>query len=317
MTKQIKDSLAVDGEVTATTFKGSGSQLTGIPQHATLDGFTAVSGGAIVPTDTIQSGIQKLEYKVNNISVPDATFTNNTPTPITIGGIPAGTTFSNDTMTDMFNQLLYPYQYPAFSSFSISGQTTTLEVGATSNANPTFSWVISNSSNVHTSSLTIVDSTAAETLASNISIVSPTSITHSGITKLSEGIETYTISATNTKNSSFTSTFTLYWKWALYYGESTSSTPSESLVEGLRVKTLTSSYSSTYSFNALTSGYKWLCYPSSFGTATTFKDIATNLGVPFESPIQVSVTNNFGRSTTYNCHRSTNALGGSISIMVS
>ncbi len=317
MTKNIKDSILVDGDVEATNFKGSGAQLTGIPQNAVLTNFNATAGGDITSTDTIQSGLQKVEYKIKNLTIPDSTFSNATPTPITIGGIPAGTTFSNDTMADMFNQLLYPYQYPSFSSFTISGQSTTLEVGATSNSNPSFSWSISNSSNVNTSSLSITDTTAGESLFTNISITSPASLTYTGVTKLSEGSEVYTISAVNTKNSVFTSTFTIHWKWALYYGESTTATPSEALVESLRIKSLTSSYASTYSFTSLVNGYKWFCYPSSFGTATTFKDTSTNLGVPFESPILVSVTNVYGRSTNYNCHRSTNALGGPISIMVS
>ena len=65
----ILDSVSVDGTVEAVTFIGSGSELTGVPQTLTLDGFDAGSGGTVVETDTIQSAIQKIEYKVNNISI--------------------------------------------------------------------------------------------------------------------------------------------------------------------------------------------------------------------------------------------------------
>jgi hypothetical protein len=65
--KTILDSLYIDGNVSANTFIGSGSQLTGIPQHAVLTGFTATSGGTVLATDTIQSSIQKLEYKITNL----------------------------------------------------------------------------------------------------------------------------------------------------------------------------------------------------------------------------------------------------------
>ena len=45
------------------------------------------------------------------------------PTPETIGGIPVGSTFSNKTMKELWDMLLYKYLAPAFSSFSISGFT--------------------------------------------------------------------------------------------------------------------------------------------------------------------------------------------------
>ena len=40
-------------------------------------------------------------------------YTNATPTPVTIGGIDAGTTFTDQTMSDMWDALLYPTLYPA------------------------------------------------------------------------------------------------------------------------------------------------------------------------------------------------------------
>lgn len=39
-------------------------------------------------------------------------FTNPNPTPNTVGGIPAGSSFNNRTMQEMWNALLYPIQYP-------------------------------------------------------------------------------------------------------------------------------------------------------------------------------------------------------------
>jgi len=40
-------------------------------------------------------------------------YTNPDPTPITVGGIPAGSSFLNDTMTEMWDALLYPELFPA------------------------------------------------------------------------------------------------------------------------------------------------------------------------------------------------------------
>ena len=75
-------------------------------------------------------------------------YTNSTPIQTTLGGVIVGNTFSNKTMKEMWDQLLYPYLSPAFTSFSISGATTTKEIGAQL-ANPsTFQWGASNTSNI-------------------------------------------------------------------------------------------------------------------------------------------------------------------------
>ena len=38
-----------------------------------------------------------------------STYTNSNPTPVTIGGIPAGSTFSGKNLQEMFDLLLYPF----------------------------------------------------------------------------------------------------------------------------------------------------------------------------------------------------------------
>jgi hypothetical protein len=89
----------------------------------------------------------------------------------------------------------------------------------------------------------------------------------------------------------------------------------ETDIESLRVGNLSSTFVGTYSFVA--GGYKYISYPSSFGTATSFKDVDTNFNVAMEAPYIISVTNTFGQTTNYNVHRTTNILGGAITIQVS
>jgi hypothetical protein len=106
------------------------------------------------------------------------------------------------------------------------------------------------------------------------------------------------------------------WWWRGYYGESVNAGPlGESDIEGLRVGSLITSFAGTYSF--LGGGYKYLCYPVALGKATSFIDVATQFNVPFEDAISVSVTNSFGVTANYWVHRSTNIMGGAISIAVS
>jgi hypothetical protein len=245
------------------------------------------------------------------------TYTNAEPTPVSIGGIDAGTTFSAKTMKEMWDMLLYPYQAPAFSSFTITGQATTLEVGDTTDGSPSFAWTTTNSSNVEPNTINIVDTTAAYTYCTGEPNTSPFNSLGDGITEIVAGSHVFTISADNTEAASFSRTFTITWKWRYFYGESATTPLTEANIEGLRASALGTGFAGTYAFSADASKYKYLCYPASFGTASSFKDQSTNLDVPFETPYTISVTNAFGCTTNYNVHRSTNQIGAAINIIVS
>ena len=104
-------------------------------------------------------------------------------------------------------------------------------------------------------------------------------------------------------------------QWKIYYGESALTDLTETDVEALRVGTLAANVSGNYSFNA--GEYKWICYPTSFGLKTTFKDASTNFDVAMQPALTKSITNSQGVATNYYCHRTVNKLGGSITITIS
>jgi len=88
------------------------------------------------------------------------TYTNLAPSTIAVGGVPVGTTFNNITYTNLFNMMFYPYIQPQFTSFSISGQATTLEVGQSIAAGAkTFNWTTSYSNNIKVNTIKIRDLT--------------------------------------------------------------------------------------------------------------------------------------------------------------
>ena len=248
---------------------------------------------------------------------PGDQYTNLAPTPTTLGGIPAGSTFSAQTMTQMWNRLLYPYQFPVFTGFSISGQSVVLEVGDTNLANPTFTWSVSNPSNITPNTISIKDTTAAVTLVTGHSATPPYTATYAGITKSSATQEVFTITGTNTESANFSTTFTIHWEWRAHWGDSASTGLSSSDILALDSSALQTGFAGTYSFLAAASEYKIFAYPSSFGTATTFKDVSTGFAVPFNAPYVVSVTNAFGVVTNYNVHQSSNQLGSAITIAIS
>jgi len=257
-------------------------------------------------------------------------YTNASATPSTIGGITSGSTFSEQTMQQMWDRLLYPYQSPAFSSFTMSGQPTTVEVGVTISGSKTFTWGTTNSGNVSPNTILIRDATNNVDLVTGSAndgsevIVLPTSIQ-----KTSQSTHQWSIRGTNTNAVNFSATFTVSWLWRRYFGPSNNTTLNESEIEGLSNSALASGFSGTFAYAG--GGYKFLCFPTSFGSPASFKDAATNLNVAMASSEDdaffsntanslsyglVSVTNAFSQTTNYRVYRSKNILGGAISIIV-
>lgn len=67
---------------------------------------------------TLWERILDVQVVASQSASASSIYTNLNPTPYTVGGIPAGSTFSNQTMQQMFDALLYPYVAP---SASLSG----------------------------------------------------------------------------------------------------------------------------------------------------------------------------------------------------
>lgn len=248
----------------------------------------------------------------------DTKYTNLSPTPSDLGGIPAGSTFNQQTTQQMFDKLLYPYQAPAFSAFSIVGQSSPIEVGDKIPANPSFTWGTTNPSNIVANSLSILDVTGAVTLLSGLANSPPAACVHAFWQLLAAGDWVFRIQGQNSQLAFFTRDFTVTWQWRVYLGESSLAGPlTEAQVKALRASGLQAGFAGTYAFDADSLKYKYIAYPESLGTATVFKDEATGFDVPFEAPYLVSITNTFGVVENYRVHRSTNQLGAAMNIVVS
>lgn len=245
----------------------------------------------------------------------DQVLDNATPTPTTIGGIAAGTTFDNVKVETVLQNLLYPYQAPSFTAFSISGQTTPLEVGASVvGGSRSFTWGTSNSSNIAANTVTIRDATNSVVLATATANDNSEALTITPVAKTAAGSHVWRISATSTNAQTFSRDYTVTWQWRRFHGEQGNASLTSTEIQALRVSALSASFAGNYSFNA--GGYKYIAYPTLFGTATSFKDQSTNLDVPFQ-PVQLtSIINSNGVATNYNIHRTTNVIGASMTIVV-
>jgi hypothetical protein len=276
---------------------------------------TVVAAGTNITVTPVTVG-NTTTYTVNTTG---STYTNANPTPSTLGGIPSGSTFVSQTLQQMFDALLYPYQVPAFTSFGISGQSVLLEAGASIGAGvKSFVWATSNNTNINTNSIAIKDVTTATTLASALPNTGSDNITFgSPITIAGAGSHVWSIEATNTQSTLFSTTFTVAWNFRLFYGNNALTALTAGQIQGLSNSSLTTSALGTYNFSAATGQYKYLSFPNTFTQPTTFKDQATNLVVPFIQLADVSVTNGNGVTQLYSVWRSFNALGGAITIIVS
>ena len=81
--------------------------------------------GNLIDAINIRNSVYTLWERISDVQTvasqsasASTTYTNLTPTPNTVGGISAGSTFTNQTMEQMWNALLYPYIPP---SASLSG----------------------------------------------------------------------------------------------------------------------------------------------------------------------------------------------------
>lgn len=88
----------------------------------------------------------------------------------TVGGIASGTNLGTSPITiqDLLDDILYPYINPVFTSFSVTGQSNTVEVGTTLSGSKTFTWNITVNSGV-VPTIDIYDNTAASTLLAGTS----------------------------------------------------------------------------------------------------------------------------------------------------
>lgn len=246
----------------------------------------------------------------------DVTYSNATPTPEQIGGIPAGSTFTGVSHTDLMDMILYPYQKPAFTNFDINVGAKTIEVGNTiTSGAKTFTWTISNSSNLVTSSIKIEDVTNSDIYGSGLTNDGIENlIVPSNITRTSPGTNTWRITGQNSNSESFIRDVSVSWRWMVYYGVTSGTDINELIVEGLASRVLATGYSGTKSFNG--AGYKIIAYPTSMGRASNFVDTSTGFAVPMDPPVTLSVTNEFGVSTNYYVYRTVNSITGNITMEI-
>lgn len=238
-------------------------------------------------------------------------YDNDSPMPEKVGGYDAGTTFDNVTLLDLLTGLLYPFQYPKFTTF-----TTTMKkqfkLGEGSGTSMEVSWDTSNKNNIKPDSIEIkVDGSAKLNTITTNSGTDNLTITEMKLT--TSGTKQAIAKLVNTKGTEATSTITFSWVNTYYYGESAELSLDESKIKALRKSVDSNSLSSELSFNE--GNYKYIVYPSAWGDIT-LKDKNTGFGVDVTDVGNVQVTNEFSVQQEYKVIRSTNILNSSLTVLI-
>jgi hypothetical protein len=337
----VNSSVTIYGDVTvwgsATTLNTQYVNTQSNIIYLNVSGNTATAqGGGIVLTDGIGPGLDaSITFSGGcwNFNPPLCglgdllLYVNTAATPTTIGGIPAGSTFTGQTMQQMWDMLLYPYQPPAFTSFSRTNLLSQYELGQQVEiSGQTFTWTNSNDSNVVLGSLYIEQlNPVTTTIATGLNPDTPgpgnTTLTL-GTTISSSSLATlglYRITGVNTQSGTFNSTISRTWKPRWYYGRSTNTSVGESEVTGF-TSSLTSGVVNNYvsiTNDPSNTTYIYLVIPSTLPQPTDLRDsVAGCFGnnIPYTNLGTITFNNAYGVSQTYDVYRTVNIVGGSLNV---
>lgn len=306
----------------------------------TATSFTGCTGGqddTIATAHTLLDVLNlpnRVSLRITAKHMLDASLLNTDPTTVSVGGIPAGTTFPlGSTVQELFTQLLYPYQPPSFSSFGISGQPNPVEVGYTIPASITFTWSTSQSANVQANSISLIDVTGGSlVLASGLANDGNEPVVMGGpIQKVTNTGHQFQINGVNTQAGGFSASLTISWRWRLHFGAQAAATLNAAQILALASNYLATGYGGNFSMAA--GGFKYICLSTvNGGQINTVKDQSTGFSVPMATVSDdaaysnvdgggfsfalVSVTNAEGIASNVRVYRTKNVLGGAITLVV-
>ncbi len=275
-------------------------------------------GHLIMTTDDKTFDLGPMRYSHGGSSSGDSsfTYTNSLPMPTTVGGWPAGSTFNNVGLNELWTTLLYAYPFPNFSLFTITGIASLIEIGnVIISGNYSANWLINNPQMLANNSIDINYITGNLQLANNLPDMPPQSIM---LPNISFNVPTpviFRISAMDTTGGTFSRDFIVNFVSKIYVGESILTSLMEADIKALRIKELAETIDGDY--DLLGGGYKWFCYPVTMGTRSDFHDVVNNYPIAMNIVEIVSVTNDYGITEDYYCYRTFNILGGDISIGIS
>ena len=300
---QSREDATIDNKLTTKKLKVTGGASASTIGYVLLQ--DDAEGNAVwAPTSAVTSGLTSV-------------FINSAATPTTIGGIAAGSTFPAPgyNMQQMWDWLLYPYQYPAFTAFARTGLLSEYELGqAITVGAQTFTWNISNGSNIDDgipNSIKITEADPVSDIADSLTndgtegIVLATAMSQSTL-----GSKTlYSIYALNSLGDTINTSISKTWKVMWYYGKNVNASISGAQMSGLTGSDLVTNVVNGYVTQPASGGaeYMYWCIPDILSQPSDIRDstmgcFGTN--IPYITLADIPITNTYGVAVNYKIYRS-------------
>ena len=229
------------------------------------------------------------------------------PVPTTIGGIEAGKEYTDEDIKVVINDLLFPYQYPAFLTFTVDGASFgSYEVGYTFPAgNKNFVWTTSNNENIKVDSVNLNGTTGLTNDGNEVQATA-------AITKTTVSTHVFNISATNTKDQVFSKTITLSWGMKRFWGVSPNTSIDDVELLAMNGEIATSRVK-TVTYDCTGGRYFYFAYPTAWGDLnnTKINSLTWNDWVL----VKRDVINQYGVAIPMNIYRSYNLLNGTVTVV--
>ncbi len=245
-------------------------------------------------------------------------YTNEMPMPFSVGGLKEGTKFKDVQLKVILTKLLYGYDLPFFSSFNIANIPHSVEIGYTIIANSYLAeFSIENPELLKENTISIALNNAL--ILSELPNLSPVDlILDTDISKDTIDSVSFEISAYDSTGTSFNKLFNVDFKYKIYYGEYTEDITDSGFANPLsvlRASELVQTINQTeYLF--LNLAYKWFCYPAILGDNYIFIDVATDIAIVMQEPIELTIENEYGLNINYYCYRTAREINSEIVVKI-
>ena len=249
----------------------------------------------------------------------NAMFSNSVPTLIDLGGIPAGSTFSNVAVTQMLNMLLYPYIAP---SVTLTSPVSFMEISSSSQT-INFSYSITKyiaSSTISTIGQipTIITSTSPILTYLNVPTGNLTYYANTSYVSTyfsTAGIKSFTLSVTDNLGGSASANYAVNAIYPIFYGTAFTASVTQSTVQGL-LPSFTKLLSNDPNQTVPMSGNGvclYYCVPNIYNTSTTMsalydsnsplfdiKNVFRGTGMAFT--MSLNSPSSYWSGVLYNCY---------------
>jgi hypothetical protein len=200
------------------------------------------------------------------------------PSTVTVGGVPANTVLTGRSLVSLVEQILVQYLAPAFSSFSINGQSTIIEVGSALSGFKNFVWSITNPTNVKPDTVAIRDVNANILIAFGRTNDGAESVDIGNVLNNAPGVQSYRGEAENTNNQALQSAnFSISKIYPYFHGKVSSNggTPGANrpiisqIMINAGVKVVADSTGTiSINFNSTADDYFWFAIPATSADKT-------------------------------------------------